>query len=224
MHWRCIKSSLKDRYNLNLIELLKFIKGRNRLVCHLCNSIILKNGFLLEWSFSSFLPPVWYHCRLRLLRRDRGQRFTLSGGELLGLCPYPLLIIHPVLTETDQQKHGGKNIYCSAVWEKVWTWVERACKAHELSAMLLSKVMQALCLRGGQFTHTDLLQRMWRSMCRLCLISSVWQLVHFGKKSGTAVSVQTRYDMCTPYLHLNIAACKCHHFAAANLCMLNKTK
>lgn len=84
-------------------------KKENRLTCHLCNSIIiLKTGFLLEWSFRCCLPPVWNPYQFRLLWQDRGQHSSLCGGKLLGLCPYPLLIVHPVLTET--QKHRDKDI------------------------------------------------------------------------------------------------------------------
>lgn len=82
----------------------------NSLACHLCGRvIILKTGFLLEWSFRCCLPPVCNLHQLRLLRRDTGQLSPLCGGKLLGLCPYPLLIVHPVLTGTHKQ--GGKDIF-----------------------------------------------------------------------------------------------------------------
>lgn len=37
--------------------------------------------------------------RFRLLRPGRGHLSALCGGKLLGLRPYPLLVVHPVLTE-----------------------------------------------------------------------------------------------------------------------------
>lgn len=49
-------------------------------------------------------PPVCNLYQFRLLWRDRGQLSSLCGGKLLGLCPYPLLIVHPVLTETQRDE------------------------------------------------------------------------------------------------------------------------
>lgn len=52
--------------------------------------LILETGFLLEWSVRG-CPSVTFLASAHLS--------SLCGGELLGLRPYPLLIVHPVLTE-----------------------------------------------------------------------------------------------------------------------------
>lgn len=63
-----------------------------------CEVLILETRFLLEWSFLK--PPA---SRLFVTRGRLGgmeaDRRSLCGRKLLGLCPDPLLVVHPVLTE-----------------------------------------------------------------------------------------------------------------------------
>ncbi len=110
MHSKCIRTSwrqvkLWSYWSFRGLKKKERKKEkRNRLTCHLCDRIIiLKTGFLLEWSFRCCLRPVCNLHQFRLLRRDRNQFSSLCGGKLLGLCPYPLLVVHPVLTETQNR-------------------------------------------------------------------------------------------------------------------------
>lgn len=65
-------------------------KKRNKAqVCHLCCVLILETELLLEWSA---------RCCLSVTFLASAGLSSLCRGELLGLCPYPLLIVHPVLT------------------------------------------------------------------------------------------------------------------------------
>lgn len=79
-------------------------RKRTGLLCRLWSRIIiLKTQFLLEWSFWSCPPPL-FACHERQTRWDGGRRSSLCGCKLLGLCPDPLLIVHPVLTETRRRQ------------------------------------------------------------------------------------------------------------------------
>lgn len=60
-----------------------------------CTLLILETDLLLEWSVRS-CPSVTFLASAR--------RSSLCGGKLLGLCPYPLLIVHPVLTEAHERR------------------------------------------------------------------------------------------------------------------------
>lgn len=119
MDGRCLRESYWQQFsawsatgNAFLIFLFYFtekkrivekLRRRKGLACHLRDSkILLKDGFLLEWSFKRCLPPAWR----QTAGQHRGELCPLCGGKLLGLRPYPLLIVHPVLTGIKRQwKH-----------------------------------------------------------------------------------------------------------------------
>lgn len=81
-------------------------KKKKKQACFVtCEVLILKTQFLLEWSFLKLpAPPFVRHDRQT--GWDGGRRCSLCGRKLLGLCPDPLLIVHPVLTERRKNKQG----------------------------------------------------------------------------------------------------------------------
>lgn len=102
MHWKCVNTgSLFFFWGQGKIyDLIEFSKEKQ---AHLLP--VSKNIFRIYLEYlkvdSYWSGPSGAACLLlvsSLFRLDRGHLSTLCGGKLLGLRPYPLLIVHPVLT------------------------------------------------------------------------------------------------------------------------------
>lgn len=69
------------------------------------------------------LPAPGFVCHEGQTRWDGGRRSSLCGCKLLGLCPDPLLIVHPVLTET--RKRQGEVFHSRCGYLRVSTHTVR---------------------------------------------------------------------------------------------------